>query len=300
MILIRNMHWTECVHLSCDQILANGVDIHEIDHCGNTLLHLAAQTDNVEAVKFCLKQSINVNAQNFFNQTPLHCSSTSEVAEILLQHRPDLNLISQSGFNTTMKEEMIKTLDDHGVPMSLVDERGWTHIHSFALSNNPVEKLEKCKKLGLDLNVSTQNGWNPFLLVLCNLKIEQFRYEKIKNVFLLKTIQIPEELKSNELLVQVYNQVTSCNHSLSIPGSFEPDWTAKEFKFLLDMILFAFWTNSSCKNHKIATYIIKVLDKMATPPDVETLLLEFFIVDLVFSKLEGSLHNLTINIYLKV
>jgi ankyrin repeat protein len=46
--------------------------IHCTDKFGNSLLHVACQSGNKRAVKFCLRKGLDVDARNADGQTPLH------------------------------------------------------------------------------------------------------------------------------------------------------------------------------------------------------------------------------------
>lgn len=64
---------------------------------GNTMLHFAAASDNVELVRDLLRGGADVNAQNNIGQTPLHIAFKHEKLEITL-------LLTQHGANPTIQD----------------------------------------------------------------------------------------------------------------------------------------------------------------------------------------------------
>jgi cytohesin len=60
-------------------------------------IHFAAGDDNIEAIKQHLAAGTDVNAKNISGQTPLHCSWTKEVTELLIAKGADINAKNEIG-----------------------------------------------------------------------------------------------------------------------------------------------------------------------------------------------------------
>ena len=74
--------------------------IHCTDKFGNSLLHVACQSGNKRAVKFCLRKGLDVDARNADGQTPLHhCFALghSALAAYLIDKGADDSLRNAAG-----------------------------------------------------------------------------------------------------------------------------------------------------------------------------------------------------------
>ena len=90
-------------HLNCAQeLLKHGANVNAQDDGGQTPLHQAAINGNLTIVQEFLKNhaTININAKNVNNWTPLHCAakwSRRECVEELLQHGADFEAKTNDG-----------------------------------------------------------------------------------------------------------------------------------------------------------------------------------------------------------
>ena len=60
-------------------------------------IHQATKEGNIEAVKQHLAAGTDVNAKNISGQTPLHCSWTKEVTELLIAKGADVHVKDKEG-----------------------------------------------------------------------------------------------------------------------------------------------------------------------------------------------------------
>jgi len=66
-----------------DKLLKEGADINETAYSGSTALHLAAEENQTDAVKFLLNRNADPNIQDSGLETPLHFAAKNGNAEIL-------------------------------------------------------------------------------------------------------------------------------------------------------------------------------------------------------------------------
>ena len=83
-----------------EKLLARGADVNAEDLDGDTALHGAAQTGNVEIMQVLLDKGANVNAQNNSGGTPLMWSAVyghDDAARLLLSRGADASLKDSDG-----------------------------------------------------------------------------------------------------------------------------------------------------------------------------------------------------------
>ncbi len=64
---------------------------------GDSCLHIAAWVGDLRAVELLVKAGMDVNRLGDMEMTPLHCAGTPEVAQFLLSHGADTNLVNLFG-----------------------------------------------------------------------------------------------------------------------------------------------------------------------------------------------------------
>lgn len=83
-----------------EKLLAHGADVNAQDADGDTALHGAAQTGNVEIMQMLLDKGANPNAQNHSGGTPLMWSAVyghDDAARLLLSRGADMSLKDSDG-----------------------------------------------------------------------------------------------------------------------------------------------------------------------------------------------------------
>ncbi len=156
---------SKSVERAMEILIKNGADINTRNRAGCTPLHYAALNDRSDVVKFLVSHGADVNAQTRYSSTPLHIamgdvfgtgtafidsdpryinadtmapyqqildSNDAEIAEILLQHGADMNVIDRQG-NTPIFWAVIyerytglKILLDHGADIYVKNNKGLT------------------------------------------------------------------------------------------------------------------------------------------------------------------------------
>ena len=64
-------------------LLEKGLNIYKTFRNNKTLLHLAAETDNLVAIKFLLTKELEVNSEDIMGKTPLSYAKSKDVEEVL-------------------------------------------------------------------------------------------------------------------------------------------------------------------------------------------------------------------------
>ncbi|WP_410542503.1 ankyrin repeat domain-containing protein [Wolbachia endosymbiont of Tetranychus urticae] len=147
-------------------LVDNKVNLNAIDDHGNTLLHSAAQKNDVEILKVLIKGGADVNIRNIAGDTPLFetCSRHGDitVAKYLINVGADLNLQNTHG-HTALHfaaindySEMIKLLIEEGADVNIPDLGGLTPL-SFAMSNGNIISIKYLIDGGADINIAPQN-----------------------------------------------------------------------------------------------------------------------------------------------
>ena len=112
--------------------LINGADVNIQNEDGDTLLHYAINDENYEIVKLLLEHSANVNAKDYYGDTPLHNTNNYEIAKLLIEYGANVNAKNEFGstplhdvsdYNTT------KLLIDNGADMNVKNKYGDIPLH---------------------------------------------------------------------------------------------------------------------------------------------------------------------------
>ncbi len=64
---------------------------------GDTCLHIASRKGDLHAIKLLIKAGCNINALGDMGTTPLHCSKTQEVTDLLVQSGASLEIKDDFG-----------------------------------------------------------------------------------------------------------------------------------------------------------------------------------------------------------
>jgi len=162
---------------------------------GNSLLHVAARSGQVEVVRFLLSQKqVNMNGRNKNGWTPLiwaAITGSEEVATLLIQAGCDIFVQDEKGMTALMwaakhgHEEVAKMLLTAGEQTVRKDDKGWqasdhakNHAAMLALletsarlnqklilgaQQNDSDVVAQCLKEGAQANHTNDEGWSALL-----------------------------------------------------------------------------------------------------------------------------------------
>jgi len=130
----------------------------ELEREGESLLHQAAESGDIETVKLLVSEGADVNAKGRYGYTPLYRAAAAdkngEVVEFLISHGADVHAVV-----------------DH------FERRGDTPLHVAACENENVRVLELLVSAGADVNAESKNNWTPLRLAAAtNENVEVTRY----------------------------------------------------------------------------------------------------------------------------
>lgn len=132
-------------------LINKGADIHALDTCSNTPLHVAAENGQVEIMMLLISKGANVEACNRFQETPLHRAAKTgqlEAVKILLNAKADVNALNEDhttplyeaasygtvyfcgekNYNILPYIKTIQILLDHGAKVDIKDLNGKTTL----------------------------------------------------------------------------------------------------------------------------------------------------------------------------
>lgn len=102
-------------------LIENGADIFEFDDEGVSIFDMAITYDNLDMVKYLLKQGLNVNKttrrSGFTSLMAAACYGRVEIAKVLLENGADKNVLDSKGFSAVdfarkmNKKSILKLLD---------------------------------------------------------------------------------------------------------------------------------------------------------------------------------------------
>ena len=132
-------------------------DIDMRDEDGDTCLHEAIRYDKVQVVRYLVRRGIDLNLQNYHQQTPLHllceCWRPVSLIKFLVHHgaqlEPKLLFIAVQRDNY----ELVEYLIHYGVHVNSVDHNNRTPLH-IAVINNRDRCLRKLLNMGADILAS--------------------------------------------------------------------------------------------------------------------------------------------------
>jgi len=116
---------------------------------GRTALHVAVESNNLQAIRELLKRNAVSNAQDYYGNTPLHLSSKIDVVKLLLeQGNANPNIPNIDGVctlhNTVERLDVgsVRVLLKHNAKVDVADNISWfTPLHMALLPSSQVDTL---------------------------------------------------------------------------------------------------------------------------------------------------------------
>jgi len=138
---------TELLNNSDDALML--VNASNLD--GQTALHVAVEANNADAIRELLERNAVANAQDFYGNTPLHLSNTTDIGLLLLeQGKANPNIPNTDGFCTlhnairNLDVGFVRLLLDHNAKIDVADNINWhTPLHMAVLPCNNYETLHR-------------------------------------------------------------------------------------------------------------------------------------------------------------
>src|SRR6266702_3967463 len=173
-------------------LLARDVDADAQNKNHFTPFLLAALNGRLEIAQVLLDYGANMNAANYWGETPLHLVSRGkynseehrvDIARLLLVHSMDANAQDKS-HSTPLhwaafcgRLEITQMLLDHGANANMKDDHGETPLHQ--VSQGEYDSHEQGVGIarlllarGVDVNAQDKNHFTPFLLAALNGRLE--------------------------------------------------------------------------------------------------------------------------------
>lgn len=139
------------------------------------LINLCLKND-VDGVRKCLKENVDVNKSNIYGHTPLMIAADSdayEIAQMLIKAGADVNCctplqgghcpLAYAACTKSNNKSMIKLLYEAGADINVVDDS--TSPLTAAALNNCFDNMNYLIELGADVNLQDQNGSTTLMLL---------------------------------------------------------------------------------------------------------------------------------------
>jgi 26S proteasome non-ATPase regulatory subunit 10 len=162
-------------------------DIDETDEAGWTVLHIAASTGNLQAIKeLIMPLEPAVNAQTNSGSTPLHFAVSKghvEVIKYLLDNGASPRLKDKQEQNALHRAAsvgnlpIVQLLINAKCPLNATDRTSWTSLH-HALAEGHGDVAIAIVKAGGDLDRADNDGRTPYD-VTCTDGIKKYVQEQL-------------------------------------------------------------------------------------------------------------------------
>lgn len=150
-------------------------DINEQDEDGNTVLHIAALTNNEDLISFLIIKGADTEIKNFQSQTPLIIAIDNDCYDsvrTLTMAKADIFAKNADGVcaleSALLKKEVYYDLMINETTSKMKDEEGKTIIHYFAETKNE-KAIEYAIKKNLPIDEYDNNSVTPLEIALSNL-----------------------------------------------------------------------------------------------------------------------------------
>jgi ankyrin repeat protein len=150
---------------------------------GNSLLHLAAASGSLDAVKILLAAGADVNQKNVSDSTPLMWALTEiEKVKVLLDAGADVNAKTKQGRTPLLiaaanvgSLDVIKLLVAKGADLKATDAQGSGAL-LMAANSGELAKVQFLVERGLDVNQTNGAGFTPIMLPAAFASTDILRY----------------------------------------------------------------------------------------------------------------------------
>ena len=119
------------------------LDINEVDHCFQTILHGAVQNKHINIIPLLVKEGIHIDSPDLYLRTPLmyavQCEGNGRLVQVLLKFGANPNYMDNKEFTPLMYAVMygdllmVKTLIEHGANIHYVSQRRQLSAAKLAL-----------------------------------------------------------------------------------------------------------------------------------------------------------------------
>ena len=136
---------------------------------GNTPLHIACKTGNMEIVKYLLKEGAEIDSKDFASWTPLHFAcqySHLEITKYLIEEGAEVNCCNNFGWTplhiASEKGDLnlVEYLLDHRADINKQDMYGQTALHIAA--RNKIEIVKYLLYQGADKTIKDNKHKTPY------------------------------------------------------------------------------------------------------------------------------------------
>lgn len=166
-----------------EMLIDAGAEVNVRNHLGNTILHTAVDTNNLELVKKILKTNININAINnnglkaiFYAKN----SKNSEIIELINNYEESKEKYKEKNIVNLMSEKnekpVIESFEDEGLlKVGETDDEGNNALIEAIFMNNTT-RIEKLLKLGANVNyINPKNKWTPLIAAIAQNNEESIK-----------------------------------------------------------------------------------------------------------------------------
>ena len=170
-------------------LMENGARVDTVDDLGESPIHRASYNGNPEMVQFLLDRGAQGDRMDFRGRTPLAFAITGredddddsqghlEVARILLQHGPCVNLAGPDGLTPLAvaamlgKTSMVELLLENGASVDTADKTGENPL-LLAAGGGHLDVVQALIQGGANLDVQSLFGITPIYKAACHEHIE--------------------------------------------------------------------------------------------------------------------------------
>jgi ankyrin repeat protein len=168
-------------------LMAHGADINMVDRWGDTILHHAIKSKNINLVRFLVKECCaNINARNYRGETPLHHAVVKDmdIVLFLLRHNADFNAIDSYGYTpinlysmmSRITVDILDFLKNHDPNFNANDNGEDTLLHHAARFENIDAVKFLVNEYGADVNARNREGDTPLHFAARSGRIDAVKF----------------------------------------------------------------------------------------------------------------------------